>query len=212
MTIIAVKSGVMAADSHSFSDGTSFPCGFPKITRGPRGLIGIAGESNDCYRVSLWWKDGGEGDIPGLRQHHDSIADLILKPDGSVWFMDERLIPHPVTEPATTGEPDAATFTEGALHAGLSAEDAVRLAIIHCKSAGGEVQVERLHPEEVRASPLPFLVGEGAPMHPDQLDVSEDADPVAVAAWRKRQIEAYDRYWMSKGITPPASISTPGAP
>ena len=65
--------------------------------------------------------------------------------DGSVWFLDERLEPHPTAEPAVTGERTAATFCEAAMLAGLSAEAAVRLSIQYCVHVGGEVQVMRLN-------------------------------------------------------------------
>jgi hypothetical protein len=144
MTVICVKVGTMAADSHVFTSGTHWEGAFPKITRGPKGLIGVAGPCTDCYLISQWWKNGGEGEIPGLLQGREGAAALILLNDGSLWFMDERLKPYPTSEPAVTGQPDASTFCEGAMLAGASAEEAVRLAIKHTTSAGGEVQVERL--------------------------------------------------------------------
>lgn len=156
MTVICVKNGIMAADSHTFSRGTKWESAFPKITRGPKGLIGVAGSSVDAYMIAQWWKAGGlAGATPHLGSGDEGPAALILLNDGTVWFMDDRLKPCPMSDPAVTGEMDAATFTEGALRAGLSAEDAVRLATKHCKSAGGEVQVERL--EQSAATSLPGL-------------------------------------------------------
>lgn len=157
MTVIAVKAGVMAADSHVFGGGTHWSTVLPKITRGPKGLIGVAGDCADCHMVARWWKDGDQAvRLPMLRQGREGIAALILMNDGSVWFMDERLEPYPTKDPAVTGQGDAATFTEGALHAGASAEEAVRLATVHTTSAGGEVQVERIDQPE-RIFPLPPL-------------------------------------------------------
>jgi hypothetical protein len=161
MTIIALKDGIMAADSHVFSGGTHWPAASPKITRGPQGLIGIAGSIVDCWMVAKWWELGGRpqpvGDPPVnlLLKGPDGISAVILKNDGSAWYMDERCVPIPTVQPTVIGQEDAATFCEGALYAGLSAEDAVRLAIKHCKSAGGEVQVERLLPNEPKLETWP---------------------------------------------------------
>ena len=144
MTIIAVKDGIMAADSFMFSGGVGFPSASPKITRGSLGLIGMAGGTNDCWAVSQWWRRGCTDASPTLLKGDDGIVGLILKLDGSVWYFDDRLRPHPSIGPAAVGNNDAATFCEGALFAGLSAEEAVRLTIKHCAYAGGDVQVERL--------------------------------------------------------------------
>jgi hypothetical protein len=145
MTIIAVKDGIMAADSFSFSGGVGFPSAFPKITRGPRGLLGMAGGVNDCWAVSEWWSRDCTGDQPSLLKDNDGIVGLILKLDGTLWFIDDRLRPHPTTGPAAVGNNDAATFCEGALFSGMSAEEAVKLTIKHCAYAGGDVQVERIY-------------------------------------------------------------------
>jgi hypothetical protein len=123
-----------------------WPSAFPKITRGPNGLIGVTGNATDCYLVSRWWANGGyvSQRPEKLMQGEHGIGAIVLQDDGSVWFMDERLEPYPTPEPAVTGEGSASNFCEGAMHAGLSAEEAVRLAVKHCVHVGGDVQVERL--------------------------------------------------------------------
>ncbi len=144
MTVIAVKDGVMAADGFVWSGGIGSPVPFPKIVRGPNGLLGLSGPSVDCRMVRGWFANGErESQKPkGIGEDDRGIVGLILRPDGSVWYLDWRLFPVPDNELAVMGESDAATFVEGAMRAGASAEEAVRLAVYYCQSAGGIVQVE----------------------------------------------------------------------
>ena len=144
MTVICVKDGIMAADSYTFNGGSKWPSAFPKIARGKRGLLGLAGESNDCYQVLQWWSDEMPIDRTLLRKDDKSIIGLVLDNDGGVWILDERLTPHPTESLATIGNTEAASFCEGAMRFGASAEEAVKLAIQFCTFADGSVQVERL--------------------------------------------------------------------
>lgn len=45
---------------------------------------------------------------------------------------------------------------------------------------------------------LPALTAEGAPAHPDTVDVT--GTPEQLAEWRKRQLEAYETYWRERGL------------
>jgi hypothetical protein len=68
----------------------------------------------------------------------------LIDPSGVVFMAHANDPWHPVSWPKAIGEASAAVFAEGAMAAGASAEQAVRLAIEHCVYAHGEVQVERL--------------------------------------------------------------------
>lgn len=146
MTIIAIKGDTMAADSDCFNQHIRYPMVFQKISRGPTGLIGICGPTSDAYRIHLWFRNGEspEDKPSGLRIGEEGIEGLILRPDGSVWHFDERLLLTPSVAPATTGVSNACIFAEGAMAFGATAEQAVRLAIEHCTHVGGPVQVERI--------------------------------------------------------------------
>lgn len=146
MTVIAVKGRTMAADSWASAVGMHWPIAFPKIRRGRGGLIGTSGASRDCWRVQQWFLIGEDPhDKPrDLKTGDEGVTALILRPDGSLWCIDETLAPWPTEGLGTVGYTAACAFTEGAMRAGLSAEAAVRLAIKHCTHIGGDVQVESI--------------------------------------------------------------------
>jgi hypothetical protein len=152
MTVIAVKGSVMAADSKSYCDGQMYrsPPGRSKISRAPDGsLVGASGSSVDTHALHEWVRAGMNfAEPPSFRypkmEDDDRITWLWLKPDGSLWHGACDMRCYPVEPPFTIGYSAACSFTDGAMHAGLSAEAAVRLAIEHCSYVGGPVQVERL--------------------------------------------------------------------
>ena len=148
MTIIAIKNGVMVADSFVNVIGRMYSGAEPKIKRGPGGLIGIAGSVVDLHLVGEWFARGEVATArpDDLKSDDDAIEALILRPDGSVLWMDQRLLPVPTTQ-TTVGYKVACDFCEGAMAAGLSAEDAVALTIRHCAYVGGPLQVEPLSVE-----------------------------------------------------------------
>lgn len=142
MTVVVYKNGVMAADSASFTGGRIFVASHPKVVRAPSGAIaGAAGNVIDCVKFNAWFEDGanarekpkfsGSGD--------DEIHVLMAMPDGRLWRGYAELDFHEVTSPYSVGELVAATFCDGAMLAGASAEDAVTLAIRHCIHIGGPV-------------------------------------------------------------------------
>jgi hypothetical protein len=152
VTVIAVKGRTMAADSWAVAVGMRWDIAFPKIVRGRGGLLGISGSTRDAYRVQRWFVEGEHQDPcqwplckpRDLKTGEDGISALILRPDGSLWHMDETLAPCPIANPSTVGYTTACAFVEGAMRAGLDAEAAVRLAIEHCTHVGGTVQVESI--------------------------------------------------------------------
>ena len=82
----------------------------------------------------------------------EQLTALWVKSDGSLLLCNYTLHFYKLREEFfAIGSPS--TFMMGALFAGASAEEAVRLAILHTDGAGGEVQVERLEqPETLVAS------------------------------------------------------------
>jgi hypothetical protein len=145
MTIIAYKSGELAADGVGFSGGMRIRTVERKITRSDKGLLATAGHGQDGYLASLWFADGMKDEHPTFAAAEDDPVYLMwIKPDGSPWFADHRLIFTPLAEPCTMGEEIAKAFAEGAMAFGASAGQAVRLAITRCVWAGGETQIERI--------------------------------------------------------------------
>jgi hypothetical protein len=84
--------------------------------------------------------------LPPVSSDDNAFGALIALPDGTVLRMagSPELFPIDATEPISMGETCAASFCLGAMHAGLSAEQAVRLALRYCIWIGGDVQVERV--------------------------------------------------------------------
>lgn len=144
MTLIAYKNGVMASDSASFNGCRRQPTMIEKIACCPDGRIaGSAGMVSDCHRFNQWLVAGGKPDErPKFHgTGDDEIHILLATPDGRVWRGYSQLDFHEVSSPHAIGEGTAVTFCEAAMFAGLSAPDAVKLAIEHCVWIGGPVQV-----------------------------------------------------------------------
>lgn len=152
MTIIAVKNGIMAADSLCLRSHTRIPMteGDKKIVRAPDGsLVGSCGSAVDCYALNQWAIAGMDFKAPprfsyAAPDHEDAVDWMWLKTDGSVWRGDACLNLHPVPSSSSLGAYPAWAFADSAMYLGLSAEAAVRHAMRYCERIGGEVQVERV--------------------------------------------------------------------
>lgn len=153
MTIIAYKDGVMAADSGCWSSGREQIVPFPKITRAPDGsLLGLAGKLHDSWLLRQWVLAGmpqdAKPEFKGRREPTDDEPYILMaKPDGSLWFATGDLVFAPDPQPSATGAGPACNFCEGAMEAGMTAGDAVALAIRHFEGAGGTVQIEKIDPQ-----------------------------------------------------------------
>lgn len=155
MTVIAVKDWVMAADGVESSTHLYYPMAWKKITRAPDGsLVGIGGPNIDAYAVHQWVLNGMDFTRPPrISSKPDDEGPVVfvwLKLDGSLWVFDCTLNGYPVASPIySIGSQTAVTFVEGAMFAGASAEQAVRLACEHVEYINGPVQVERLRAPKV---------------------------------------------------------------
>lgn len=133
LTTIAYSRGVLAADSASTSNGIL--CGVvTKLARSPDGHIAaVAGSTLDCAAIRRWVAGGliGETGVSG----NDSSG-LLIKPDGSVHLLgsDGALAPIEAEYHATGSGWQIAL---GAMAAGASAEEAVRIA---CRLDGGSCE------------------------------------------------------------------------
>ena len=146
MTIITVKDGIMAADTASFSGVLQMAAQFPKITRGTDRLGASCGEVRDCFAFQEWIRAGASGDKEPTYygKGDDEVSCLQLLTNGSVWRKDGNGPWYPVPEIYTLGHQQACMFADGAMAAGATAEEAVRLTIERVAYTGGSVQVERL--------------------------------------------------------------------
>ena len=119
MTVIAVRDGVMAADSRGTFGQQPYHCG--KIYRTRAGIVGMAGESSACLAFAQHF-DGVE--VPD--EHLKGAAALVLCADGIVLY-DESARGERVQEPffaIGSGAPVAL----GAMHMGATAREAAKAA------------------------------------------------------------------------------------
>lgn len=161
MTAIAYRDGVMAADTQL--SGGDFPRGLVlKIARSPKGTLGAAaGFAGECARLRRWVEDGEVDDWIAERlarninapfgDEPERFGAIIATAAGRVICLDHRgrAIEH---DAPFHVEGSAEAILLGAMAAGASAEQAVRIAIEYDVGCGGPVQVERIN-----APPLPAL-------------------------------------------------------
>lgn len=143
MTIIVYRDGVMSADAAIFQ-GNLIAEYVRKITRLPDGgLIGCSGRSAVCREVCDWIANGADPEKRPAAESEGNFIALHVRPDGKVFRIEHDMKPYEsVTEFNAIGAPFE--FALGALAAGASAEDAVRLTIKYSIDAAGEVQTERM--------------------------------------------------------------------
>lgn len=143
MTTIAYRAGVLAAD-------TAMNCGGVRVSRSRKvgqsrhGLAAACGASAFGQAFLAWVAGGGALDprSPDRPKPGDNDEGVLIRPDGSIV----------VYEDAGALDIDAPYYAAGsgyaialgAMHAGASAEEAVRAAIAHDVYSGGEVESVRL--------------------------------------------------------------------
>jgi hypothetical protein len=143
MTAIAYRDGVMAADSMMTSDALVY--GFTrKVVRSPDGgLAAPSGTAVTCHRFRQWFEAGNfSTDADFEPTTDDPFYALIVGPSGEVFRFDNKYC-YPIRAPFHVlgcGE----RIMIGAMAAGATAEEAVRIAITYDRNCGGEVQVEGL--------------------------------------------------------------------
>lgn len=142
MTIICYRDGVMAADSAVYL-GNVRVGSFQKIARCDDGALAAAiGTTSICARFNVWFLTGRQRPFDPKDDDKDFSA-IIVHPDGHVQRMDHQGDEFSIEAPffAIGFSQD---FALGAMAAGSSAEDAVRLCLKWHDGCGGDVQVERL--------------------------------------------------------------------
>jgi hypothetical protein len=151
LTIICIKDGVVAADGSSYQGNLIVDRNRKKIVRSKDGAVGAgAGVSGDTRRFREWFVNSSKeerlstGPISALTTDKDSGFEAVwTELDGVIWNVHFDGKPHEFGSAiATCGSPWQ--LARGAMLAGASAEEAVRICIEHHDSASGEVQIERL--------------------------------------------------------------------
>ncbi|HSE77284.1 MAG TPA: hypothetical protein VLG66_04720 [Alphaproteobacteria bacterium] len=127
MTTVAVRDGVMAADTLLIR--SEVRCSIGKIFRRDYGLVGGAGSRSDILRL-LEWYDGdrrGKPDFVGYGDDRPEVDLLILERDGGLVVISQYLVITRLREPFfAIGSGAAAAL--GAMHAGCDARRAVEIA------------------------------------------------------------------------------------
>lgn len=143
MTVIAYRDGIMAADGASWQGEVIVAFETRKINRTAGGWLWACSGARDDIDLFREWIEHDRSSPPP-KPREDDFSAIVVRPDGEVTRFYGG---HPYQVPATfvsAGAHDE--FLNAVMIHGGSAEEAVRLAIKHCPWAGGEVQVERLHP------------------------------------------------------------------
>lgn len=144
MTAIAYRDGVLAADSRANQGALIISSRSKKIARRTDGwLIGVAGE---CAAADEFMARFIAGDNdwrpPGITKAEDGFQALLIAPDGLIWNAHESGRFRIDADFAAEGS--ATNFLFGAMAAGASAEEAVRLACLFRGDCGLPVQSVRL--------------------------------------------------------------------
>lgn len=145
MTIIAYRDGILASDTGAWTGITL--CGnVQKTTRTKTGgLVAASGDTGLCMWLLNLMHEGLPLTDPPRMEPDEQFNGLFIKSDGLVWRCNANLAWFRIDAPFhSLGR--SHPFCDGAMAAGATAEEAVRLALKHTDGGGGDVQVERLCP------------------------------------------------------------------
>mgnify|MGYP000876431079 CR=1 FL=1 len=124
MTTIAVRDGVVAADTACFHADRHVGA-IRKVRRVPGGIVAICGEAQDAARAFEWFESGCPDERPaGLA---DSISGLFLREDQSVLSFDHKLI-FMAIEADFHAYGSGSKVATGAMEMGATAAQAVAIA------------------------------------------------------------------------------------
>jgi hypothetical protein len=139
LTVLACRDGVLAADTTEWHGDIRLNDASKVYRLSDGRLFAAYGFKHIIEACAKWLSDGGEQPPD---QGEDDFGGIILAPDGVFW-VSEKFAIFKQNGPFHAGGAHE-EFLYGAMAAGASAVDAVRLAIKYCRDAGGEVMAERL--------------------------------------------------------------------
>lgn len=138
MTTIAYRDGVLASDT-LITSGANVSGHYQKGRVRGRLLYASAGSCGLGDRFEAWIRDGCAGEHPKLKEGESSAQCVVFLPDGLMaWFHEDGMTP--VRAPFHAIGSGSA-YAIGAMAAGASAPDAVRIAMQHDTGTGGSVTV-----------------------------------------------------------------------
>lgn len=148
MTVIAYRSGIIAADSAVWR-GDYVSGSVRKIRRLPDGGLAAASGSMTIMQWFLQRMETGEDfSHPPIDPDNGGFAGLVLRANGDLFACDLNMVLYEVkAEWFALGA--SSGFTAGCLAAGASADEAVRLTLKWTDAGRGDIQVEALDPTKI---------------------------------------------------------------
>lgn len=162
MTTIAYKAGVLAADRQETVDDT--PCECKKIHKvktstGTEVLVGCAGNSDDI-QLFFDWLVGRRKTPPKINE--DGFCAMLIEKHGQIWTCGPRLVWGPINR-KEWAVGSGAGYALGAMLAGLSAADSVKIAERLDIHTGCGIDSVTFHTRDPAADVLP----DGVPRLPE---------------------------------------------
>jgi 20S proteasome alpha/beta subunit len=141
VTVIAFKDGVLASDT-LISAGTTRTGQMNKIIKTKNGwLVGGAGRATSINELIVWAEAGM--DFDNYPDDSKELSAILVDPKGKVFLMDEEYKPFPIKS-KYHADGSGGDLALGAMEAGASAEEAVKIAIKYDTACGGAVQKVKL--------------------------------------------------------------------
>lgn len=143
MTTIACDGKCIAGDGRGLVDGVIITDARDKLFSLSDGRAGgSSGEGPDITRFAEWLEGGAKGKMHVSRD----FCGLVLEPGGKVIRYTNDGVPLEVAPPIATGS--GMEFAIGAMEAGASAEEAVRIAAKRDTGTGGTITVLYVEPRQ----------------------------------------------------------------
>lgn len=147
VTIIAYKDGVMAADTATFQGDLKIARTSKIVRRADGALAGASGRTGTIQKFNVWFLAGASGEFDP-KCEEDGFMAIMISAAGIVSKMNFAGEIYSVYAPFyANGAPE--DFALGAMAAGASAEEAVKLCIEYSDGCGGDVQVEEIGEHKV---------------------------------------------------------------
>lgn len=139
MTTVVCSHTHMASDSRAADDATQ--CSVTKIFRVRNGLLGIAGDMAPAMAFVEWFKTSAKaGSVPPPMEH---VEALYLTAQGKILCFDGSAVSYEILD-AFAAIGSGAPAALGALHAGASLSEAIKIAgKVDC-GTGGKVRMMKL--------------------------------------------------------------------
>lgn len=141
MTVVCYKDGILAADSQMSAGDAIVTLSFKKLAKGPGVIGGFSGRANNIPTYRKWVKKGAKKkDIPS--KNTDGMIIRGTKKDPKIYIVDDGLLIRIYDKTHAVGS--GANVALGAMSAGASAQEAVRITMKHNHSCGGKVMTVTL--------------------------------------------------------------------